>query len=134
MKTKTLVIIIFCALVLFASRNFIKEEIFPFFFGEDSDFSLNELIDLGVLDKENTLESFANFADNDNRFSMSDIDISSLDLSTLSDEQLGMLMRVIAKDMTMTELIKSGEFTLQDLKDVGLFDIMIDSLNNKNEE
>ena len=134
MKTKTLVIIIFCVLVLFASRNFIKDEVIPFFFGEDSDFSLNELINLGILDNENTLESLGHFADNDNDFSMSDIDINSLNLSALSDEQLGMLMRVISKDMTMTELIKSGEFTLQDLKDVGLFDVIMDNLSNTNEE
>lgn len=133
MKTKTLVIIIFCVLVLLASRNFIKDEVIPFFFGEDNDFSLNELIDLGILDNENTLESLGHFADNDNDFSMSDIDINSLNLSALSDEQLGMLMRVISKDMTMTELIKSGEFTLQDLKDVGLFDVIMDNLSNKDE-
>lgn len=134
MKTKTLVIIIFCVLVLFASRNFIKDEVIPFFFGEDSDFSLNELINLGILDNENTLESLGHFADNDNDFSMSDIDINSLNLSALSDEQLGMLMRVISKDMTMTELIKSGEFTLQDLKDVGLFDVIMDNLSNKDDD
>jgi len=134
LKTKTIVIIIFCALVLFASRNFIKDEIIPFFFDGDNNFSLNELVDLGILDNENTLESLAQFADNDKSFSMSDIDIDSLNLGKLSDEQLSMLMRVIARDMTMTELIKSGEFTLQDLKDVGLFDVMMDNLGNKNED
>lgn len=135
MKTKTLVIIIFLALALFASRNFIKDEVIPFFFDEDNNFSLNELIDLGILDNENTMESLAQFADNDeNNFSMSDIDIDSLNLEALSDEQLGMLMRVIAKDMTMAELISSGEFTLQDLKDVGLFDVMMDNLSNTSDE
>lgn len=134
MKTKTLVIIIFTGLALFASRNFIKDEVIPFFVNSENEFSLDELIDLGVLDGENTLESLGQFADNDNRFSMSDIDISSLNLDSLSDEQLSMLMRVIAKDMTMTELIQSGEFTLQDLKDVGLFDVMTDSLSNTNDE
>lgn len=134
MKTKTIVLIIFIALALFASRNFIKEEVIPFFFDSENEFSLNELIDLDILDGDNTMESLGQFADNDNRFSMSDIDISSLNLKSLSDEQIGMLMRVISKDMTMTELIQSGEFTLQDLKDVGLFDVMVDSLRNTDEE
>ena len=134
MKTKTIVIIVFCALALFASRNYIKDTVIPFFFDGENDFSLDELIDLNILDGDNTLESLGQFADNDNGFSMSDIDISSLNLEALSDEQLGMLMRVISKDMTMTELIQSGKFTLQDLKDVGLFDVMVDSLNNTDEQ
>ena len=68
-----------------------------------------------------TLESLGELIDTDNRFSMSDIDISSLNLEHLSSEQISMLGQVISGDMTMTQLIASGEFTFSDIQKTGLF-------------
>ncbi len=157
MKTKTIVIIIFCALALFAARKYIIDFISPYLnlgdysqeqqsaiddYNEGSGnifdllkdklFSMEDLIDLGILDGENPLENLGELIDNDNRFSMSDIDISSLNLESLSEEQTDILMDVISGKMTMTQLVTSGKFTLKDLQEIGLIDVIIDSINNKN--
>ena len=62
---------------------------------------------------------------------MSDIDISSLHLENLSETQVEMVLDVISGDMTMTQLVTSGEFTFKDLQEVGLLDVIIDSLSKK---
>ena len=156
MKTKTIVIIILCALALFASRKYIIDFFSPFFNGgeftqeqqsaiddykegtgnifdllKDKLFSLEDLTDLGILSGENTLEKIGELIDNDNRFSMSDIDIGSLHLEHLSEEQTDMLLKVISGDMTMTQLVTSGKFTLKDLQETGLIDVIINSISNK---
>ena len=96
---------------------------------KDGLFSLKELTELGILDDENPLESLGELIDNNKSFSMSDIDISSLNIENLTEEQITMLMKVISGEMTMTELITSGTFTLKDFQDMGLFDVIIDNIN-----
>jgi len=156
LKTKTIIIILLCALALFAARNYIIDFVSPLLSGDDYTqeqqsaideynegsgsifdlmkdklFSLEDLINLGIFDNEDSLEDLGESIDNDNRFSMSDIDISSLHLENLSETQVDMLLDVISGDMTMTQLVTSGEFTFKDLQEVGLLDVIIDSLSKK---
>lgn len=159
MKTSTIVIIIICALVLFTAREPIKNFVQSFINDEEAYndeqqsaidefkegagnifgmmkkglFSLDELIHLGILDGENPLKSLGEKIDNDNKFSMSDIDINSLNLENLSAEQTSILMQVISGNMTMTELVTSGEFTMKNLQDMGLFDVIMDNIGKSDE-
>jgi len=161
LKTKTIVIILFCALVIFSARNYIKDSVLPFLginleensenytneqqsaiddfkngvtsvfnLMKDGLFSLTELIDLGILDKETPMESLGKLIDNDESFSVSDIDIDSLSLENLNNEQYTLILKVFSGQMTMTELITSGKFTLTDLQNIGLFDAIMDNINN----
>lgn len=160
MKTRTIVIIILIALFLFSARNYIKELAEPLFNGEESQFteeqqsaidsfkdgasnifnlfkgglfSLSELADLGILDKDNPLQSLGELIDNDERVSITDIDISSLNLEHLSDEQKLELLDVFTGEKTMTELISGGSFTLKDFQDMGLFDAILDNMKKSGE-
>ena len=164
MKTKTIVIIIFCGLALFASRNYIKDLSLTFLDDDkvvsddytqdqqsaiddfkngasnvfsllkDNLFSLDELSDLKILDNKNPLQSLGELIDNDKSFSMSDINIDSLNLNDVSDEQLSTLMKVISGDMTMSQLVISGEFTMEDLQNMGLFDVIMDNIGKDSDE
>jgi len=156
MKTKTIVIIILCALVIFAARNYIKDFVTDiidnggidyteqqqsaidsfkegagnvFNLMKEGLFTLDELVDLGILEKDHPLESLGELIDKDNRFSMSDVDITKLNLEHLSSEQISLLGQVISGDMTMTQLIATGKFSFSDFQKMGLFEMIISSIN-----
>jgi len=159
MKTKTLVVIILIGLVLFSARNYIKDTVLPYLNGteestseyteeqqsaidefkdgvinvfalmKDNIFSQDELSDMNILDGKKPLESLGELIDNDKSFSVSDIDIDSLNLENLNNEQITMLMKVFSGQMSMTELLTSGTFTFKDLQDMGLFNVIMDNIN-----
>ena len=43
-------------------------------------------------------------------------------------------MQVFTGDISMTELIATGEFTLKDFQDMGLFSVIIDNIGNSDNE
>ena len=157
MKTKTIVIILLLGLAIFAARNYIKDFLAPLFDGKDETtvftdeqqdalddfksgvsnvftlfkdnlFSLDELSDADVVDDEQPLESIGKMIDNDDSFKITDISINSLNLENLSNDQIALLAKALTGEITMTELLTSGEFTFKDLQDMGLFDVIMENI------